>query len=252
MDLEFAWQALDRAALWASSTEVAWPHTRRSLAATTCTMLLPVQASHLRAAAALGRAGINHVPSALAAGRATFELGLRAAWVYAPDSQPEQELRAVALHDSSARWKDKVGDRLESASGMDGSRWHDGAERHRSFVARHVPPEFMQSDVPNVPSAYAQLCELGLQRLYHGYQLASEYVHGGVASGGEIGAIREEGSPFGLYWPQDWTLSLNMCAWGCLFVSQHTCPKTKLVPPPIGELMMAAESLLDAPGRFSD
>ena len=184
----------------------------------------------------------------MAGARAVFELGLRAAWVYEPDAPAERDLRAMALHASAAAWKDKVGSRLEASTGLDGARWHHAAEVQRKIVDRHLPTEFGPEDIPRIPSTYDQLRTLGLERLYHGYQLASEYVHGGLSSGGEMGAVRAEGSPFGVYWPQDWSLALNMSAWGTLFVSQHTHPKTNLVPPPVGELMAAANALLDAPG----
>lgn len=248
MDLDFARTALERAALWVASTELEWDETHRSSAAVTCTLLLPVQASHLRAVAACGRGGVDHVPTVMAGARAVSELGLRAAWVYEPDGVAERDLRAMALHASAAAWEDRVGDRLEASTGLDGTRWHHAAEVQRQIVDRNIPIGFGPDDIPRIPSTYDQLRALGLERLYHGYQLASEYVHGGLSSGGEMGAIRAEGSPFGVYWPQDWSLALNMSAWGTLFVSQHTQPKTNLVPPPLGELMAAANALPDAPG----
>ena len=248
MDLDFAWVALERAALWVASTEIEHDETPRTAAAVTCTLVLPVQASHLRAVAACGRADIDNVPTAMAGARAVFELGLRTAWVYEPDGVAERELRAMALHTSAAVWKDKVGNRLEATTGADGSRWHRAAEVQRRIVDRNLPAGLGPDDIPRIPSTYEQLRALGLERLYHGYQLASEYVHGGLSSGGEMGAIRAEGSPFGVFWPQDWSLALNMSAWGTLFVSQHTHPKTNLVPPPLSELMAAANALLGAPG----
>lgn len=248
MDLDFAWVALERAALWVGSTEIEWPETPRSYAAVTCTLLLPVQASHLRSVAACARAGVDNVPTAMAGARAVFELGLRTAWVYKPEAAAERNLRAIALHASAAAWKDKVGRRLEASTGQDATRWRRAAEVQRKIVERNLPKGYAADDIPRIPSTYDQLQKFGLERLYHGYQLASEYVHGGLSSGGEMAAIRAEASPFGVYWPQDWSLALNLSAWGALFVSQHTHPKTNLVPPPVGELMTAANALLDAPG----
>ena len=248
MDLEFAWNALERAALWAASTDVDAPDARRSLATTTCQMLLPAQASHLRGVAALGRADIDHVPTAMAAARGVFELGLRAAWVFVPDEEAARDLRAAALHQASAEWRGKVGRRLHDSVGSDDARWRAAAESQHAFVTRHLPPGFAFGDVPKLPSTYDQLRALGLERLYHGFQIASEYVHGGLALGGELAAVRDESSPYGLYWPQDWSLACNMCAWGCLFISQHTNPKSNVVPIPIGELMSAADALYGAPG----
>jgi hypothetical protein len=30
--------------------------------------------------------------------------------------------------------------------------------------------------------------------------------------------LKTENKPFGIYWPNDWYLAVNMCAWGCFFL----------------------------------
>jgi hypothetical protein len=72
-----------------------------------------------------------------------------------------------------------------------------------------------------VPSVKEQLGELHLDRLYSGYRLASEYVHGGLSSALDAEIIQAENSPFGSYWPNDWYLAVTMCAWGCLFLPRR-------------------------------
>src|SRR5262245_47122236 len=128
----------------------------------------------------------------MAASRACFELGLRVAWIHGGECADESDLRALALHRQSAAWKAKVANRLEKVIGTDGQRWHISAEAQERLVQRHLSRFGEEAELPPTVSVRQQLVVLGLERLYHGYQLASEYAHAGLGSGGEVNFIRRE------------------------------------------------------------
>jgi hypothetical protein len=80
-----------------------------------------------------------------------------------------------------------------------------------------------------------------------GYRLASEYVHGGLSSALDAETIQAENSPFGSYWPNDWYLAVNMCAWGCLFLPRRYVDRGFDLGPVRGS-MLAAELMFLSPG----
>src|SRR5262245_35170478 len=96
-----------------------------------------------------------------------------------------------------------------------------------------------------VPTVKEQLRELGLDRLCSGYRLASEYVHGGLSSALEAEMMQAESSPFGSYWPNDWYLAVNMCAWGCFFLPRRYVRGFALGP--VRGAMLAAELNVSEP-----
>ena len=176
--LEAVWVMLDRAALWAGSVHTDLAANSADLVDRTCASLLPTIPRQMRSLTCLGRIGLDHLPTAMAAARAAFEAGLRLAWINAPDDHHEREIRVLCLHNDQARWKSAVAsDYDRSAEG--GDRWRQAAQAQTALVSREIDRIGWPGPLPRVASVAAQLHELDLDRLYSGYRLASEYVHGG-------------------------------------------------------------------------
>jgi hypothetical protein len=241
------WPSLDRAALWLSSCHVEWEACARTMAERTCALMLPTMVSHLRALTALARDDLDHLATAMAIGRAAFETGLRIAWVFHSRTLKDMDLRALALHQHGSVWKGRVASTLDSTESF-GSRWRHAATAHAALVKGHLERNGWQpAEIPCIPNVERQLKLLGLGRLYHGYRVTSAYVHGEVAIGVERAVVEYEQSPYGTYWPQDWYLAVNMCAWACLFVANSLTIELHDIGPVRGA-MWATEALLASPG----
>jgi hypothetical protein len=181
----------------------------------------------------------------MAAARAAFEAGLRVAWINAPKDPQERATRVLRIHKDQAGWKKKVASDYD-LTGVGGDRWRQAAEVQENLVSSALG-KIGAPDPPNgIPSVKSQLGELKLDRLYSGYRLASEYVHGGLSSALDAEAIKAENSPFGLYWPNDWHLAVNMCAWGCFFLAAHYCSRGFDLGPARGA-MLASEIMFLSP-----
>lgn len=125
----------------------------------------------------LGRGSLDHLPTAMAAARAAFEAGLRLAWINAPQDPQERAIRVLLIHISQAKWKRKVASDYDH-TGAGGDRWRQAAEAQENLVSRALDKTGSLELPKQVPSVARQLRELNLDRLYSGYRLASEYVHG--------------------------------------------------------------------------
>jgi hypothetical protein len=243
--LEAIWAMLDRAALWVSSIHTDLASTSTGFVDRSRAVLLPTIPRQIRALAHLGRASLDHLPAGMAAARSAFESGLRAAWIDASQDPQERVVRILSLHNHEARWKNAVA----ADFGLDeeaAERWRQAANVQAALVAQAQDRIGREEPLPRVPSVKSQLHQLDLDRLYSGYRLASEYVHGGLTSALEVEAIRTENSPFGIYWPNDWFLAVSMCAWACSFVAHHA--SEGFDPGPLRGIMLAAELLLLSPG----
>jgi hypothetical protein len=244
--LEGIWLMLDRAALWVSSIHADFAASTDGVIDQTCAALLPTIPRRLYALTCLGRAGLDHLPTAMAAARAAFETGLRLAWINAPQDPDERTVRVLLIHSSQAKWKRKVASDYDLTT-AGGDRWRQAAETQENLVSRTLGTIGSMELPKQVPSVVDQLRELKLDRLYSGYRLASEYVHGGLSSALEAETIQQEKSPFGLYWPNDWFLAVNMCAWGCLFLGPLSLDRDFNLGPARGA-MLAAELMFLSPG----
>jgi hypothetical protein len=171
-------------------------------------------------------------------------LGL--AWINAPRDQQERAIRVLLIHSSQAKWKRKVASDYD-LTGAGGDRWRQAAEAQENLVSRALDKIGSPELPKQVPSVAEQLRELNLDRLYSGYRLASEYVHGGLSSALEAETIQTENSPFGIYWPNDWYLAVNMCAWGCFFLGPLSVDRGFNLGPMRGS-MLAAELMFLSPG----
>lgn len=246
--LEIVWMQVDRAGLWLESHIMEWSSSSAAVAESTCLMTLAPLALHLRAISTLGRADLSLLPVALMASRSVFEIGLRIAWIYSADEREDSDRRALRFRLETEKWMRKIASRLAATGSCSADRWREAANGHRTVVDAHTEAARTQGVLRSPPQVLQQLQVLGLEHLYHSYQLASAQGHGSVASGGELQVIRRERSPYGLYWPQDWAVPVNLCAWGSLFVAQHY-PAGQLDVGPIRGLMWAANLLADlAPG----
>jgi hypothetical protein len=212
----------------------------------TCAALMPTISRQMRSLTYPGRSGMDYLPTAMAAARAAFEVGLRLAWINAPEDHEERKIRVLRLHNDQARWKNAVA-RDYDRSSAGGDRWRRAAQVQAALVGRELGNISWTGQLQQPPSVSAQLHELDLDRLYSGYRLASEYVHGGLSSALETEAVRSERSPFGIYWPNDWSLAVLMCAWGCRFSTRHYAGRGFNLGPLRGS-MLAAELMLLSPG----
>lgn len=247
------WLMLDRAALWVSSIHTDFAAGSDDFVNRTCAALLPTIPRRIRTLTYLGRGSLDHLPTAMAAARAVFEAGLRLAWCNSSQDQKERAIRVLLIHNSQAKWMEKVASDYDLSAG--GDRWRKAAETQVAMVT-HAIDRIGCSKLPQrVPSVPDQLRELGLGRLYSGYRLASEYVHGGLSSALEAELIQTEHSPFGIYWPSDWFLPVNMCAWGCLFLTPYYAKggfnlfERGFNLGPVRGSMLAAELLFLSPGQ---
>jgi hypothetical protein len=242
--LEAIWAMLDRAALWVSSIHTELTSLSSGFVEDTRAVLLPAIPRQMRALAHLGRASLDHLPAGMAVARSAFESGVRLAWVDAPQDPRERAARILSLHNVESRWKRAVATDF-SPDEAAAERWRQTADVQAALVARAQDAIGWENRLPRVVSVKDQLHELNLDRLYPGYRLASEYVHGGLTSALEVEAIRPENSPFGAYWPSDWFLAMSMCAWACSFVGQYA--SAGFNPGPLRGVMLASELLLLSP-----
>lgn len=244
--LEGIWLLLDRAALWVSSIHADLAANSTGFIDQTCAALLPTIPHRMYALTCLGRADLDHLPTAMGAARAAFEAGLRLAWISAVQDPQERAIRVLLIHSSQAKWKRKVASDYDF-TGAGGDRWRQAAEVQENLVSRALDIIGSPELPKGVPSVAKQLHELKLDRLYSGYRLASEYIHGGLSSALEVETIQTENSPFGIYWPNDWFLAVNMCAWGCFFLGPLSLERGFDLGPMRGS-MLAAELMFLSPG----
>jgi hypothetical protein len=240
------WLMLDRAALWVSSIHTDLAANSTDLIDRTCAALLPTIPHRIRTLTCLGRASLDHLPTAMAAARAAFEAGLRLAWTEASQVPQERAIRVLLIHSSQAAWKRKVASDYDLSS-AGGDRWRQAAKVQEDMVSRALGMIGSPELPKRVPSVAQQLRELGLDRLYSGYRLASEYVHGGLTSALDAETVQAENSPFGAYWPNDWYLAVTMCAWGCVFLPRRYVNRGFDLGPMRGS-MLAAELMFLSPG----
>lgn len=244
--LEGIWLTLDRAALWVSSIHADFAATTNGVIDQTCAALLPTIPRRIYTLTCLGRAGLDHLPTAMAAARAAFEAGLRLAWINVPHDPQERAIRVLLMHSSQAKWKRKVASDYDLTD-VGGDRWRRAAEAQENLVS-HALDVIGSPELPKqVPPVTEQLRELKLDRLYSGYRLASEYVHGGLTSALDAELIQKEKSPFGLYWPNDWYLAVNMCAWGCFLLGPLSRDRGFNLGPARGAIL-ASELMFLSPG----
>jgi hypothetical protein len=219
--LEVIWAMLDRAALWVASVHADLAANSADFMDRTCAALLPTVPRQMRSLTCLGRMSLDHQPTAMAAARAAFEAGLRLAWINTPHDQHDREIRVLCLHNDQAGWKSAVASDHDR-SGEGGDRWRQAAQAQRARVSRELDRlGWSSGPLPRVAPVKAQLHEHYLERLYSGYRLASEYVHGGLSSALEAEKIGAENGPFLIYWPNDWYLAVSMSAWACRFLSHY-------------------------------
>ena len=97
-------------------------------------------------------------------------------------AHPQQRaIRVLLIHSSQAKWKRKVASDYDLTS-AGGDRWCQAAELQENLVSRALELTGSPELSKRVPSVADQLRELDLSRLYSGYRLASDYVHGGLTS----------------------------------------------------------------------
>jgi hypothetical protein len=133
--LEGIWLMLDRAALWVSSIQADLAASSTDLTGRTCAALLPTVPRRMYTLTCLGRASLDHLPTAMAAARAAFEASLRPAWINAPRDQQERAIRVLLIHRSQAKWKTKVASDYDLTD-AGGDRWRQAEGAQENLVSR--------------------------------------------------------------------------------------------------------------------
>ena len=90
-----------------------WATVATRVSDATCALLILTQERHMRAITVLGRADLNHLPTALAASRSAFEIGLRIAWILRLSLQMKRTCVPSAftmtwLNGRTRRWEDSL------------------------------------------------------------------------------------------------------------------------------------------------
>lgn len=213
---EVVWYQLERAAVWissrADSTEFA------AFSERTAQILMRPIAAHVRGVAVLGAAGFDHLTPAMSSARAAFEAGLRVAWMLNTDGDAEKDHRAARVHSQLAEARGRIADRMEK-TGIDAARWREAQQRQQLLVDKLVGELELEMPLKRVPGVADQLKELGVGRLYQGFRIASEYAHGSLGAGAEVIPSHAGPTDFGVYWPSEWYLAVNMSTWGCVLAA---------------------------------
>lgn len=241
------WSMIDRGALWIASLGrgIERASEPSDVPAAAYGAMLPTVAQQMRSLTSLARAGLDHLPIAMACGRSALEVGVRVAWVGTGKDMRERTSRTLALHAEAINWKEKVASAFDQDETTASDRWRDGVAAHTRYLTTALRQLDGDLELPKVPTVRSQLIQLGLGRLYRGYRLASSYVHSGLPSALERQLVITEDSPYGTYWPNDWFLPVSMCAWACHLVAQ-ILEENDLGP--VRGTMLAAELLILAPG----
>jgi hypothetical protein len=212
-----------RALLWFRSCALEWRNSavhhyeldalrRMSLLADLCTGLLDAATqAHLNSAAMF------------ALSRPSLEAGLRCHWMMAGSTRSDTAtstddiyLRYLGILDQNCRWMARVSEVMEEG-GIGGERWAVGAEKLRTALEEHPRSKgsFGPSKLPIMPPVRNLLTDLGLLRLYHGYMIASEWVHGGQMASREFDPL--SGPTVGL---SDVTLAFGQALWGMTLAAE--------------------------------
>lgn len=212
-----------RALLWFRSCAREWRNSadhpyevdalrRMSLLADLCTGLLDA-ATHERVNSAV----------VFALSRPSLEAGIRCHWMMAGSTRsdtatPADDIREryLGILDQDCRWMAKVS-RVMDEGGIGGGRWATGGEELRAVLDGQPYSKGTSgaSRFPTMPPVRNLLTDLGLLRLYHGYMIASEWVHGGRMASQEFGA--RGGAPVEL---SDVTLAFGQALWGMTLAAE--------------------------------
>lgn len=185
---------------------------RMSLLADLCTGLLD----------AADRDNLNSA-AMLALSRPSLETGLRCHWMMAGSTRSNSDttaddirLRHLGILDQNRRWMSKVSGVMEEG-GIGGERWAAGAEKMRLVLEEHAQSKNIpgSSKLPAMPPVRNLLTDLGLLRLYHGYMVASEWVHGGQMASREFDHLK--GAAVEL---TDVTLAFGQALWGMTLAAE--------------------------------
>ncbi|MEU4396834.1 DUF5677 domain-containing protein [Kribbella sp. NPDC023855] len=224
------------ALVWLESCRLEWVSAAEAPYDEAILRLLRLLTTNGMSAIALASNGLEQAPSALVLGRPCLEIGLTVKWMLsAPDAQ-EVLRRWLGCHLEAADWMEKVAKRSADVGFQDqADRWTSGATRRNALIAKVTSS--LTLDGPIKRPDVASLCRTeGLSRLYYGYQLSSQFVHGGILASEEFYAPMKD-EPVERPIAADWLLPLSMIIWGVLFSSkaytEHFADKVEVDPLPL-------------------
>ncbi|RBY79383.1 hypothetical protein DQ239_07115 [Blastococcus sp. TF02-09] len=185
-----------------------------------------VLADHVDGLVTMARANPHVLPPAFAAGRSAFETGLMTHWLLVGQAAPghlavrgETEIRHLQLLESDARWADGLTDRLRTWE-LRAGRWSSLAQERWDRLTR-VRKAYGRGDqderLPRPPSVVSVLRDLDLERLYWGYMVSSQWVHGTTMGATELDPFRPGAGPPGF---GEWYLPMNLGVWGLVLAAR--------------------------------
>ncbi|WP_116452293.1 hypothetical protein [Blastococcus litoris] len=185
-----------------------------------------VLADHVDGLVTMAGTNPRVLPPAFAAGRSAFETGLMTHWLLVGPTAPghlavreEAETRHLQMLESDARWAEGLTDRLRGW-GLPAGRWSSLTQERwdRLSRARDAYGRGDQADrLPRPPDVVTVLRGLDLERLYWGYMVSSQWVHGTTMGAMELDPFRDGAGPPGL---GEWYLPMNLGVWGLVLAAR--------------------------------
>lgn len=167
-----------------------------------------------------------NVSAASTLARPTFETGLMCSWllVGAKDPNPQLQVeqiyvRHLALCRNDTNWVVKIAN-TTAASGLGGERWLQGTEEmqdHYAQLESFYFPDSAADDLrlPPIPSVRGLLADRGQLRLYYGYMISSQWIHGTGMGAREFDPFRRQAAT-----PIDLMLATSQTIWGVLLAAR--------------------------------
>lgn len=221
---------------WLESCRLDWASTAETPYDEAVLRLFRLLTTNGRSAIALASYGLAQAPSALVLSRPCLEIGLTVKWMLSAPNPQEVLRRWLGCHLEAAQWMEKVARRSADVGFQDqADRWSSGATRRNTLIA--TVTSSLTLDGPVKRPDVASLCRAeGLSRLYYGYQLSSQFVHGGIMASEEFYAPMKD-EPIERPVAADWLLPLSMILWGVIFsgkaYTEYFVDKAEIDPLPL-------------------
>jgi len=203
--VELTWD-FRRTLLWFRSSIMNWSEYVESRYEAEAMRLLMLIWRQVRAVTDLAQQAPDNFAPAPILARAAFEGGLTCNWLLQGEDAKVCEGRWLVLQYEAAQRMRRVSRQLHEA-GIPSDRWRQEAVRLENLTS-----EKGVEGRTRRPNVLEMLRSLGLERLYFGYILASQWSHGTILAGREHAA--EQRTPFSL---GEWYTPFNMSIWGILF-----------------------------------
>lgn len=175
-------------------------------------LLLLLVIRHVEGVVTLARRDLVLLPPGWAAARAAFECSLTAAWLLQREEPFAREERWLAHLKNGERFYRRVAKRLRTL-GDDGNRAEEKAQAIQAFrreVEQALPAPYAPRQ--RFPTFDELVTELGVERTYLAYMVASQPIHGTHVATEQfrrnLGNLKETGD---FTKPSDWHGPLEIC-----------------------------------------